>query len=217
MCSRFVSPAERELATLLRPDVVDPDLPARRVDAFPGRRVPVFLMSVHDGIPVRRLVMAHWGLVPRWAKSVDFGRRTFNARSEEVSAKPAFRGSLGRTAIVPAVDFTEWSGAPGSKRAHRFRLADDGVIGLAGLTAWWADPARPAEDPDRWLLSVAVLTRDAVPPVAAVHDRCPVMVPAAKWDDWLDPHATGSQPRVDAFAALTPLVAANLVVDEQAS
>jgi putative SOS response-associated peptidase YedK len=52
---------------------------------------------------------------------------------------------------------------------------------FAGLWSQWQNPDGEAQ------LSFAILTRPASPALAAVHDRMPVVLPPAAWDDWLAP------------------------------
>ena len=54
-----------------------------------------------------------WGLIPSWAKDSSGAARMINARSETVSAKPAFRESLkSRRCLIPADGFYEWKDDP---------------------------------------------------------------------------------------------------------
>ena len=47
-----------------------------------------------------------------------------------------------------------------------------------------AGPGRPCGPP---LVTCAVLTTDAVGPLAEIHDRMPLILPAQAWQAWLDP------------------------------
>lgn len=71
----------------------------------PGKHVPI-LVSSEEGVTLRSAV---WGLVPRFQKSRKHDHyKMFNARSEELSAKPSFAG-LGRNrCVVLTQGFFEW-------------------------------------------------------------------------------------------------------------
>ena len=49
------------------------------------------------------------------------------------------------------------------------------------MTAGDADDDRP------WVRSCSIITTDANPTMAAIHDRMPVILPPSAWDAWLDP------------------------------
>ena len=68
-----------------------------RWNAAPTSKLPV-VVSRHGE---RTLTLMRWGLVPSWAKSLAFGRATFNARAEDVQTRPAFRGALARRPPLP--------------------------------------------------------------------------------------------------------------------
>lgn len=82
-------------------------------------------------------------------------------------------------------------------------LAEGGPLALAGIYELWR--RRPAQggaeggvegavggapDADPWLVTFAVLTRDAEPGLQVVHDRMPVVLPQDAWEEWLDPATT---------------------------
>ena len=62
---------------------------------------------------------------------------------------------------------------------------------FAAVYEWWRDPALAPEDPARWVLSTAILTRASAGPIANISDRMPVIVGAELMEDWLDPYAEG--------------------------
>jgi putative SOS response-associated peptidase YedK len=159
----------------------------------------------------RTLRMVRWGLVPSWSKDPSGGARMINARSESAASKPAFRRALkSRRCILPADGWYEWQrGSPGSgstqrKQPYYTHYRDDGSIALAGLWEYW----KPKDDPDGHdltsqypdgLVTACVLTTEAVGPLAQVHDRMPLVLPASAWEAWLDPDR---MPDDEAVAAL---------------
>jgi putative SOS response-associated peptidase YedK len=141
------------------------------------------------GSPRRReMHAARWGLVPAWAKDLRVGNRLINARLESVATKPAFRASLARRrCIVPADGYFEWQRRDGRKVPFYIYGEAGEPLALAGLYAFWRDPGRAEDDPGRWVLSVTIVTTDAEPALAELHDRRPVVLDPAAVPTWLDP------------------------------
>jgi putative SOS response-associated peptidase YedK len=139
--------------------------------------------------------LLRWGLVPRWAPDPTLGQRLVNARVETIASRSAFRDSLRERRAVVLVDgFYEWSrrrddGADAS-RATRGRRAvphfvhaeDEKPLALAALWDRWEPRGEP---PSPALETVCIITRPSLPPVAALHDRMPLIVPRALLDAWL--------------------------------
>ena len=187
MCGRFVvARSADELVTLLRVDVAADRLPAPSFNVAPTDSAAIVLDARRTAPPTRRLEPARWGLVPSWAKDPSAGGRAFNARAEDLQRRPMFRGALReRRAIVPVTGYYEWKQESGRKRPHFIHPRDGAPLYLAGLYEWWRDPARTDEDPERWLLSFTILTRDSVGALGSVHDRMPVTVSSDAASEWL--------------------------------
>ncbi len=219
MCGRFglVNPkalAERGLLDAMRLDEVGDEAPARlepRYNVAPSSDLLVALTRRVDGQARRRLTVARWGLVPAWAKDPKIGGRLCNARSEGVAATPSFRTAWkrGHRCLVPADVFYEWrtTGAEEPAKGKRpprepwaFAMADGAPFALAGIWESWRDPSDPDAPP---LVSCALLTTAANALMTPIHDRMPVIVPRALFDDWLDRDA----PLDRAEALLEPLPA----------
>ncbi|MEE2038734.1 SOS response-associated peptidase [Nocardiopsis sp. CT-R113] len=179
----------------------------------------------------RSLHTLRWGLVPSWAKDRNVGYRMINARGETVADKPAFRSAYRRRrCLLPADAYYEWqlvgkdgttqaSTSPATDPQHKKRKAkadkkpysihyrDDRPLALAGIFERWRDPEAAEDDPAAWVWSCAVITTEAAPELAHIHERMPVVVPPEDWDVWLDPasgaddlaHLLGETP-VDRFA-----------------
>ncbi|MGH3988451.1 MAG: SOS response-associated peptidase, partial [Pseudonocardiaceae bacterium] len=195
MCGRYAS--TRSPATLAVEfdalDATDGAAPGTDYNVAPTK--PVFsVVTRHprdaEGIPdsdrtVRSIRVMRWGLVPHWAKDPGGGSRMINARAESAATKPAFRDAVARRrCLLPADGWYEWQAAPGSRKQPFFITSRDGSgLALAGLWATWrgADTTAPP------LVSCAVVTTDAVGPLAEIHDRMPLVLPAQAWEAWLDP------------------------------
>ncbi|MDR2348950.1 MAG: SOS response-associated peptidase, partial [Bifidobacteriaceae bacterium] len=140
---------------------------------------------------VREIRAARWGLVPSWAKDVGIGARLINARSETVTAKPAFRSAAkSRRALIPAAGYYEWqAGGQGPKTPFFLHPEDEGLVALAALYEGWRPPGlapTPSGDPEV-LVSAAIVTRAATDRLGAIHDRMPLIVPPDLWEPWLSP------------------------------
>lgn len=53
---------------------------------------------------------------------------------------------------------------------------------FAGLYSRWTSPGS-----DESIYTAAILTRDAAPEVAHIHDRMPFVLHPAAWNAWIDP------------------------------
>lgn len=165
----------------------------------PTTAVPILLERTDQGQQLRELHLARWGLLPRWAKDLSFSARTFNARSETVTQKPAFRDAVTRRrAVVPVESYYEWrtetdGDGKARKRPFAVRPADGSLMLFAGLYEWWKDPAA-GPDQNPWLLSTTILTTSApqgtngpLNALQQLHDRTPL---ALSWKDaraWMNP------------------------------
>lgn len=131
----------------------------------------------------RRIRAFRWGLVPPFAKDLSAGSRAFNARAETLATRPMFRGAFRqRRLLVPATAFYEWQKTGRARRPFLFERADGAPLAFAGLWERWRDPATGA-----WIRSLTIVTTDAGPDVAAVHDRQPVVIEPERFELWLDP------------------------------
>lgn len=201
MCGRYAAAKDsdalaEEFEVAATPEeVLGPDF-----NVAPTKKVYVVLDRTVDDVAERALVVARWGLVPSWAKDPSIGSRMINARAETVAEKPAFRRAFAkRRCIVPADGYYEWylptsPDAPVGKggkplKQPFFIHPDDGTsLAMAGLYEWWRDPTRPDDDPHAWRLTCTVITTEASDEVGRIHDRMPMTIVPANWEQWLDPN-----------------------------
>ena len=158
---------------------------------------------VADASALRELQIFHWGLVPSWAKDTKLASKMINARSETLAEKPAFKSVFRKHRLILPMDgFYEWQAqATGTSVEHpplltkagkpvkqpMFIHRGDGLpLAVAGLWTTWRDRAAGADAP--WLHSCTIITTSANTTMQPVHDRMPVILPEAAWDEWLDPH-----------------------------
>ncbi len=136
---------------------------------------------------VKQLRTLRWGLVPSWSASRAGAAKLINARQETVTVKPAFKTAAARRrCLLPADGYYEWQKTADGKIPHFLHAPDGDQLAFAGLYELWPDPALPEDDPQRWLWSCTVITRQATDILGEIHERCPVIVPAGMRDAWLD-------------------------------
>ncbi len=130
----------------------------------------------------REFALLRWGLVPFWAKDAKLGYSTFNARAEEIAAKPAFREALKkRRCLVPADAFYEWQKLdPKNKRPYAIALRDGGPYAFAGLWERWQPKEGEA------LETFTILTTDPNALMEPIHNRMPVILEPRDYTRWLD-------------------------------
>ncbi|MGH8681997.1 MAG: SOS response-associated peptidase [Burkholderiales bacterium] len=146
----------------------------------------------------REAVGLRWGLVPFWAKAPSIGSRLINARAEGLADKPAFRAAFRRRrCLVPADGFFEWRALAGRrKQPYYVRLASGEPFAMAGLWEQWRPPEGDA------IATFTIVTTAANAALRALHDRMPVIVASADYDEWLsspNPSALLGSPAGAAF------------------
>jgi putative SOS response-associated peptidase YedK len=181
VCGRYVAVSPPGvLAGYFAVDEVRDDPPAPSYNVAPTDRVAAIVVRRER----RLLGPLQWGLVPSWSPDASGGARMINARAESVASKPAFRAALSRRrCIIPADGFYEWRRDGARREPWFFRRADQAPMAMAGLWELW----RPNEA-DEWLRTCAIVTTVANDIVASVHHRMPVLLDAADWATWLEPH-----------------------------
>lgn len=179
MCSRYFLDADGNVIAYTF-NVPVHDRIRKRFNIAPTQEAPVVRV---DEAGRREVAMLRWGLVPSWAQDPAIGNRLINARAETVAEKPSFRNAFrSRRCIVPATGFFEWKGEPGHKQPYAITAGDQPLFAFAGLWESWRDRSRP-ESPA--MQTFTIITTDANDAVAAIHDRMPVILPAAAVEAWL--------------------------------
>lgn len=230
MCGRYASARKRQdlleefridrdrVTDDLEPDYnVAPTKPVYAVLTRPGRDPAEGAApesgggGAAEGV-ARELRVVRWGLVPFWAKDPSIGSRMINARVETVDAKPAFRRAFAkRRCLLPADGFYEWlkieEQGKVRKQPYYIHRADGGVLAFAGLYELWRDKSVPDDHPQAWLWTSVIITTSAEDEVGRIHDRMPMVIDPARWDDWLDPASTDA---AHVHALLAPAAASGL-------
>jgi putative SOS response-associated peptidase YedK len=164
-----------------------------RYNLAPTQLVPILRLPPGSDAGLER-VDARWGLIPRWAvEASEFKMLLFNARSETVAEKPAFRDAA-RSArcAFPASGFYEWRLFNGRKRPYFIQRRDGAPLLFAGLYA-----ERAHGEPR---LSATILTTDANALMRPLHERMPVILEPDKLARWLDPRERDIRAFGDLFA-----------------
>jgi putative SOS response-associated peptidase YedK len=179
MCSRYFLDADGNIIAYTFRVPVLQDRIRKRFNIAPTQEAPVIRANAQGE---REVALARWGLVPFWAADLKVGTKMINARCEGIEAKPAFREAVRqRRCIVPATGFFEWKGEPGRKQPYAITLADRTPFAFAGLWERW----KPKDGAGEPVETFTIVTTDANPAVAGIHDRMPVILPFAAIDTWL--------------------------------
>jgi len=133
------------------------------------------------------LRLFRWGLIPSWAEDEKAANeimvKTFNARSETIETKPAFRESfISRRCLVPVRGFFEWQHIGGRKIPWYISLRDEDIFSLAGIWDSWKMKGGVS------LNTFSVVTTRANELMSEIHNtkkRMPVILPAAAEKLWL--------------------------------
>ena len=172
MCGRYYVDDEtaREIEKLVRD--LDRRLKMERTgDVFPSQNAMI-LKGEGNHLAAEQM---RWGF-PGFEK----GKLLINARAETALERPTFRESVQhRRCIIPARGFYEWNKG---KEKFIFERKETPVLFMAGCYNWY-------EDQERFV----ILTTDANPSVAPVHNRMPLILEAEELKNWMfDDQATES-------------------------
>jgi len=214
MCGRFT--------------ITDPDEALRALFGYNGPPMdfkPRYNVAPTQEVPVvrynsqgkRAIATMRWGLVPFWAKDLKIGAKMINARAETLSTLPAFREALkARRCLVLADGFYEWDTTvkvPKGEKRQPYRV----VIGepgrarpfvFAGLWERWRDRAAGKDAPP--IDSFTIVTTEAAPAIAHIHERMPVMLNRREdFELWLD---AAQHPPAEAQKLLKPYGGPDLAV-----
>jgi putative SOS response-associated peptidase YedK len=176
MCGRFVITSPPAALRQAFGYIEQPNFPPRH-NIAPTQPVPVIILE-NGG---RHFRLMRWGLIPAWTKDPRKISLMFNARSEGVQDRPAFKNAMKRRrCLVPADGYYEWQDAGGRKRPCFIYRRDRRPIGLAALAETWIGPNGEEMD------SVAIVTARASADLAVLHPRVPVTIAPEDFERWLD-------------------------------
>lgn len=181
MCGRyFLTKAPKNVRTRMFPEDfsetrINPLMELARYNIAPSQAAPVF-RSIDGEIVCKEL---RWGFRPSWLR--DPTRLQINARAETVFEKPMFRAAARVTrCLVPSSGWYEWQAEPGGKQPYAFHLQEYAPFAMAGL--WTHAKLKDGSQEESFL----VLTTQANPFAAKIHNRMPVILSPQGCEAWLD-------------------------------
>jgi putative SOS response-associated peptidase YedK len=128
----------------------------------------------------RLIVPLRWGLIPSWYKEGSKLPMLNNARGETVDTKPSFRHSFRHQRCLILTDgFYEWDAKQDPKQPYFIPMQHNKPYGMAGLWSRWISGRKAIE-------SCCIITLEANPVIAAIHERMPAIIPSELIDSWLD-------------------------------
>jgi putative SOS response-associated peptidase YedK len=166
--------------------------PVQSANIAPTDRARV-LLKHDDRLVLRR---HRWGLIPPWSKGPEGAARMINARIETITTKSSYRRAV-RTArcVLPADAWYEWQVTAEGRQPHLVQRADGEPLWLAGIWARWHPPGGGAP-----VATAAVITRAAPDELTWLHERAPVVVPPAFFDQWLNADGSDAGPVIGTLA-----------------
>jgi putative SOS response-associated peptidase YedK len=135
----------------------DLDLPVSAAhDVFPTYPGAIVLKSHNTGRTA--IGLARFGLIPSWAKDEEFGRKTYNARSETVSKKPSYKAAWSKRhyALTLADRFYEPCYESGKAVRTGIKQANGEPMAIASIWDTWTEP-----ESGELIVSFSMLTIDA--------------------------------------------------------
>ncbi|MEI7581800.1 SOS response-associated peptidase [Runella sp.] len=127
-----------------------------------------------------------WGLIPRWAKSLEEANElrtgTLNAKVETLDEKPSFKYALqnSQRCLIPSTGFFEWQTVGKQKYPYFIHLRNQPLFAMAGIWESWQNPAYTD---DIWH-TFSIITTEANPLMARIHNtkqRMPlILVPGTE-------------------------------------
>jgi len=127
-----------------------------------------------------------WGFTFRSRSGSGSSRPLFNARSETLGQRPAFRTAFAeRRCLIPANGFYEWRSDGGGKTPMWIHRPDERPFAFAGIYNTRSSEAG------------SVITCEPNSLMSPIHNRMPVILSDEQYDQWLDPEAD-----IDALSAL---------------
>lgn len=178
MCGRYAITLPPEAVRGYFRYIDQPNFPPR-LDVRPTQPVPIVRM----GEGGRRFDLVRWGFLPAFVRDEKSFPLLINARAETAFEKPSFRNAIRRRRCLFIADaFYEWHKLDEKgrkKQPYCIRRPMQGPLALAGIWEGWQSPEGSEID------TAAILTTSANATLAPIHDRMPVILEPAAFDDWL--------------------------------
>ena len=185
MCGRFV--LDKRSEDLMQAFNVEDDeygdwLPSYSI--APTDTVPIIRERRHkdSGEVSRSLDPAVWDFHPAFMR--DSKRPQFNARIETVASNGLWKNAFASSrCIVPMRGYYEWSELEENGKKVKQPHFIHGVPSLLAAAGIYA--VRKVDN--EWMVSTAIITREARDASGEVHDRMPVFLVPTVYDEWLNP------------------------------
>ena len=170
----------------------DPSDPPPDLEVWPTGLAPFIRLHPDwdgTGLPTLLAIDGLFGLLPRFATEVKYGKNTYNSRSETVARLPSFRESWreGMRCIVPAEHLFEPCYESGS--AVRWRIAQPGAVpfGIAGIYYEWTNPQTDSKQYSFSMLTVNADTHPLYKTLQAPgkEKRMPIILDPSQYTEWL--------------------------------
>jgi len=134
-----------------------------------------------------KAVNLFWGLVPSWSKDTKNSHHLINARAETIREKPSFRAAFQkRRCLIVAQGYYEWQKLETGKQAFHIHRNDHQLFAFAGLWEHW-------DHGSETLYSCTIITTGANCLMRPIHERMPVIISPARYQQWLDKADNGEQ------------------------
>lgn len=163
---------------------------------FPEERI--FKPSVYNGftfpktpvitnIKQNEIQLYNWGLLPSWAKDLDFRKNTLNAKFETLAEKPSFKPSLNKRCLILTDGFYEWQwldSAGKKKQKYFIHLPNHEVFAFAGLYNEYVDKST-----GEIINTYTIITTEANELMAEIHNtkkRMPFILNETTEKAWLN-------------------------------
>ena len=179
MCGRYWIDAEnssdelKQIIEVLNRKQIESSSPVqiKTGEIFPTDTVPVIANS--RSMKIKPFLM-QWGF-SGFGKDA---RPIINARSETALEKSMFRDPLlERRCLIPASHYFEWQTQGKNKIKHAIKTVEP-MIYMAGIYRFEKDNQLPV---------FTILTREAAPEIAYIHNRMPLILPRWLCEEWLSP------------------------------
>lgn len=126
------------------------------------------IRKTDPGLVVRRHDDLLEPAVMRWGFARDFNPSVNNARVEKLGTGIWSRASRERRCLIPAAAFYEWTGPKGRKQTHVIRNEKGAWLWIAGLWEFHREHGP----------CFTMITTEAPPWMAGIHDRMPAIFPS---------------------------------------
>lgn len=155
------------------------------INGFSHPNIPIIL----DSTPHLVTTGYTWGMVPPWAKDLEFRKKTntLNARIETIEEKPTFKNAAHNRCLIIATAYYEWRWLdPKGKNKEKYQInsQDDEIFTFAGIYSSWTDP-QTAEVKNTY----SMVTTKANALMSYIHNhkkRMPIMLKRQDESAWLD-------------------------------